>query len=406
LIKSLPILLLAAASLPAAEKEPGSSGVSSLLPDGSQLEGVILPRYDEERNLVAALRADTMELVDDRTIAGHTVLIDWFGPDQRPRGRFRAAELSLTDFNGTEESGLLKAREVDIGAEGFHIKGRSLTAPLGKEADFEGFLAGPATTRASLANQTTAGTGQTGGTSAAANTAAAANQAPEAAAAEPADASAPKADLSAALEASDAANRAARQFLEESGLGSLTAGTTTFAAPTQPHPFQKQDGDMVVSCDGGMYFNRKEGVLVYLGNVRVNHPDFTMTGANELKIFVKEIPKESKNPMNADAKAKAETKIEVQRITASGAVLVEQQAGSKPSDKDPIRASGALLVYDRNNDLLTISGGYPWVVQGGLALRAKQPNLTLRIHPEQRRVETQGAWDTIVPVKELGGDNR
>ena len=172
---------------------------------------------------------------------------------------------------------------------------------------------------------------------------------------------------------------------------------------------------MVVSCDGGMYFNRKEGVLVYLGNVRVSHPDFTMKGANELKIFGKETPrtptKEGAASVGPGDAKKGGTRpdfdrITPTRITATGAVLVEQQPGAKPSDKDPIRASGAMLIYDRERDLLTISGGYPWVVQGGFALRAKQPNLSLRIRPKERSFETQGAWDTFVPAKELGGNKR
>ena len=42
----------------------------SLLPNGSQLKGVMLPRYDEKRNLVGVLKAKAMTLVNEEQIDG------------------------------------------------------------------------------------------------------------------------------------------------------------------------------------------------------------------------------------------------------------------------------------------------------------------------------------------------
>ena len=39
-----------------------------------------------------------------------------------------------------------------------------------------------------------------------------------------------------------------------------------------------------------MYFDSDEGVFVYLKNVRVTDPRFTMSGANELKVFLGKKP--------------------------------------------------------------------------------------------------------------------
>ena len=44
-----------------------------MLPDGSQLHGVMFPRYDEDHRLAGVLKAEAMTLVNAKTIAGETV---------------------------------------------------------------------------------------------------------------------------------------------------------------------------------------------------------------------------------------------------------------------------------------------------------------------------------------------
>ena len=63
-------------------------------------------------------------------------------------------------------------------------------------------------------------------------------------------------------------------------------------------------------------------------------------------------------------------------------------------------------MYDMNKKLAVISGGYPWVTQGGLAFRAKEPDLSLRIYPEASRFETEGNWENILPLKQLQEENK
>ena len=82
----IPILLLAVPALCAGETPAGKKNPVSLLPDGSVLEGVLLPRYDEKLRLVGDLKAETMTLIDSGRVQGENVLIRFYNPDRSLRG--------------------------------------------------------------------------------------------------------------------------------------------------------------------------------------------------------------------------------------------------------------------------------------------------------------------------------
>ena len=76
---------------------------------------------------------------------------------------------------------------------------------------------------------------------------------------------------------------------------------------------------------------------------------------------------------------------------ATGAVLLDQ----KPTEagKEPIKASGAIFTYNIKDDQIILKGGYPWVMQGTTYMRAKEPNLILRISPKAGSFVTEGNWE-------------
>src|SRR5690606_31456277 len=118
---------------------PSNTPAISLLPDGSVLQGVMLPRYDKNRNLLGVLRAETMTLIDREHIEGESVTIELFNPDRSQRGHVR-----LTKALFDQKLGLLEAREpVQIHSERFVAKGGGLVYAFEQG---EGFLFGPATT--------------------------------------------------------------------------------------------------------------------------------------------------------------------------------------------------------------------------------------------------------------------
>ncbi|RPJ33359.1 MAG: hypothetical protein EHM17_10595 [Verrucomicrobiaceae bacterium] len=405
----LPALILLAPALHAAGKDAAApepekkKSVISLLPNGSQLDGVMLPRYDENQQLSSVLKSRSMTLVTDEIITGEDVTIGFFNPDGSQRGR---VDLLKAIFNHAK--GLLEAREnVTISSDRIHATGSGLIFAFEQG---EGFLKGPAVTRIESATETTMNSRNSPRRAAAVSMLASAtliaappaNLQPEEKAAIQADATAAapvhasasreaKESLRAELDASAAATAAATAFLKQAELASGETG----AVPPPAAPLEVSPGpaDTLITCDGGMYFDSDAGIFVYLKNVRVADPRFTLSGANELKIFLgkkpekaPEKPADAKKPsMGLGAKFG-----DVERIVATGAVRILQK--EPEAGKQPVEASGAIFTYHTGTGEIVLTGGYPWVRQGTSFMRAKEPNLSLRIQKSGSFV-TEGNWD-------------
>ncbi|MCP5532529.1 MAG: hypothetical protein H7A48_05100 [Akkermansiaceae bacterium] len=375
----------------------------SLLPDGSQLHRVMLPRYDEASRLVGVLHARKMTLVNSETISGDGIRVEFYQKDGSPRG-----QVDLANAVFRQDTGILSAEEnVTLSSDRLFARGSAIDYSFD---DGEGFLHGPVTTwirpepetamhrpadlpgRAILAglavlSQPLVAVPPTLPDET--ESAAIADDAKSSASVVAAGTKNARADLIATLDASAEATRAARDFLEKSGNANNPAGPP-IAAPVKPLDVNPGPEDTVVRSDGGMYFDPDEGVFVFLGNVRVEDPRFQLSGANELKIFVeteekKPETKKEGNGLGIEAKFG-----KVERIVATGAVRILQRGTE--GGKQPVEASGALFVYRPETGVIDISGGYPWVKQGTSYLRAKQPNLHLRIHKDGRAV-TEGDWE-------------
>jgi hypothetical protein len=402
----LPFLLLLTPALPAAEavNPPPRKKLSaiSLLPDGSELIGVMLPRYDENHRIVGVLKAATITLVNEEIVAGKSVTIGFSNPDGSPRGHI---DLAKANFN--QVKGLLEASEpVTLQSTRFHAEGAGLYYAFNQG---EGFLPGPATTwilapnespttmnsssstiRATalagiaLASQSLAQPPASPNDSLKADTAPASSEHSSAA-------RSARLDLRTDLAAAAAATAKAKAFLEQT---ELVSANPTEASPPTPEatPLDVQPGpkDTLISCDGGMYFDADQGVFVYLKNVRVTDPRFSLSGANELKIFLAQKPA-AKPAADKPAGIGLGAKFgDVDRIIATGAVRILQK--NIADDKPPVEASGAIFTYHAKTGQIILSGGYPWVKQGTTFMRAKQPNLTLRIQKSGSFV-TEGNWD-------------
>ncbi len=357
---------LVAAANEAADNQKKATAVS-VLPDGSELHGVLIPRYNDRRQLVGVLKADSMQLVTRERVSATTVAIEYYDDNQQPQAR-----IDLTKAIYDQTAGMIRADEA------VKLRSNRLNADgMGLHYDIhggDGFLIGPARTWIPAPQETAmtspikplrtaALVGASVLTIATANADPTDTKptAPETASTE---SRATREELARALADSNAANAAATGFLQKAeGVDPSKVDANPPAA--QPLDIEPGPNDTVISCDGGMYFDPEEGVFVYLKNVKVKDPRFSLTGANELKIFLEEKPakegaKKDDRKMNFG---------EVSRITASGALVFEQ----KPDDGgDPIKASGAFFSYEVKSEQVILSGGYPWVVQGGLALRAPQ----------------------------------
>jgi hypothetical protein len=385
--------------------------VTSLLPPGSIMAGVMLPRYDASRHLIGVLRAKSMTLTSSEILDGEAVSIELFNSDHSSRVRM---DMLTTRFD--QSKGILSAKQtVCISSSRIITTGAGLIYEVDQT---KGFLIGPATTRikaiAKTTMHTTASSLHTTALVSAALLVAPVTKAPAEETVVPRedavglaqgmlDANAQaRAGLRQVLSASAEATRAATAFLEQE---ELLAKATPAAPPSvmQAKTLDVTPGpnDTVINCDGGMYFDAEKCLLVYLKNVTVADPRFSLDGASEIKIFFEKKPEKPRAEPKPDAKpvpGGMDVKIgDVERVIATGAVHILQ----KPEgNNEAIEAAGALFTYNFKTGEIILSGGKPWVKKGGMINRAKQSNQTIRII-EGKFTFSEGGTETILPLDQL-----
>ncbi len=396
------MFLLAAPALCAQGTSPDmKKSPVSLLPDGSVLKGVLLPRYDKERNLIGDMKAETMTLIDSERVQGENVLIRFFNRDRSLRGKVEM-ENALFD---QAKSRIFANEPVEITTDRLVARGGGLVYSL---REGEGFLKGPATTWISAPPTATSMNRRP--ISAAALVALGLAPSPLVAvppafvsgdelAAIKADSAPAKPEMdkrSTAMEASfnesvelgKKASAAALEFISTSGIKNIAAEEPAAEAEAKPLEVNPGPDDTVITSEGGMYFDADEGVLVYLKNVKVTDPRFNLSGADQLKVFFE------KKPEKKEAKAEKPAGMgnfgDVQKIVAEGAVLIDQKG---VGGKEPVQASGGILTYNIATGEIIISERFPWVKQGAFYARAKESDLSLRLLKNGDFSLTPGNWE-------------
>jgi lipopolysaccharide export system protein LptA len=382
------MFLLAAPALCAQGTAPDvKKNPVSLLPNGSVLKGVLIPRYDKERNLVGDMKAETMTLIDTERVQGENVLIRLFNRDRSLRGKVKM-ENALFDQT---KSRLFANEPVEITADRLVARGVGLVYSL---REGKGFMKGPASTWISA--PPTATSMISSPFSAAALVAFCLAPSPlialpppfvseeelavikaDSAPAKPeADkrSAATQASFNESVEQGNKASAAALEFISTSEIKTVAAEEP--AAEAKPLEVNPGPDDTLITCDGGMYFDSDEGILVYLGNVKVTDPRFSLSGAQQLKVFFEKKPEKKKAKKDDKKPAGMGNFGDVQKIIAEGAVRIDQKG---VNGEEPIQASGRILTYNIPTGEIIIHGGFPWVRQGTYFNRAKEPNLTLRL---------------------------
>jgi hypothetical protein len=396
----LSILLLAAPALCAAEMPAGKKNPVSLLPDGSVLKGVLLPRYDEQRRLIGDLKAETMTLIDPEHVQGENVLIRFYNPDRSLRGK-----VALKNVLFDQVKSMLTAKEdVEITSDRLVARGTGLVYAF---QGGEGFLSGPASSWISAIPTATSMNASPLSTAALIALCFAPSPliavppafiSDEEIAAIKTEAKSIQAEadklyaetesnLTEDIRNGEKASNAALSFIKTGGIRTVAAQEPEKPAEAKPLEVKPGPNDTLITCDGGMYFDADEGVLVYLKNVTVKDPRFDLKGADQLKVFF------DKKPVDAKAPDKSAAGVgnfgDVKKLVAVGTVVLKQKS---VGGKEPVEASGGLLTYDIPTGEIIISERFPWVRQGSFYARAKEPNLTLRLLNDGS-FSTHGNWE-------------
>ncbi len=404
--------------------EPAQSSLfaADLLPDGSILKGVLLPRYARQGanlRISSTVRADELVIVDrKRLITAKNLVIEMSGDEGGPGARIatKAAKFLIA-------KNLLTSKDpVSIVAEKLTADGAGLVFDVEKS---RGFLRGPVKavteidTRTAMNARPARNALAAGGALLMAAAPALPAQEAQPATAElfsglrlkPEQLEQVKAEAASRADQVRSASRSAaataelartdaesarltmEDFFHAAALPLLAAGpgpdTGDVPLPeVPPNPLKT-----TITSKDGAYFDSIAGLAIFLKDVEVKNPEFQLKGADELKIFMnpqepepepkqgakpkpaveKEITPEMAEKMRAAKEAAAKLAEEggaeggdfgdVKRLVATGVVEIFYQP-DKPGE-EPLMASARTVIYDLEKEQIILRGGSPWILREG-----------------------------------------
>lgn len=390
-----------------------------MLMKGSILQRVILPQYDAQQNLSSVLRASLLELVDDQTIDGTTVQIKFYKPDRSVKAQIDLQKARLENF------GLLRSEQaVTLAADDLSANGTGLIYDLETS---RGFLVGPATARTMIESNKTSMNSKSHRMAAAAGLSLIATPLTGAEGLNPlssqagvglqqlaiseapaANAAAEKAERQLELTSTQSANadQGLDAFLEQAALPKR-AGTPANTTAPVPQPASDETAKLpaTIKAKDGIYFDSERGLLVFLKAVDVDHPEFSLTGGDEVKVFFDKDPGanigENEQPPNGEVDPTLANEMmsdvkfgDPSKIVANGTLVVTRKV-LKPNDT-PIKASGRQMILDlKTNDLL-ISGGEPWIISNTASGRVVDPQGYIRVNMQSGDASFVGASEGFI----------
>lgn len=447
------------------EQESGGLLNADLMPDGGILKNVLIPQYDGNLLLSATLRAEEMEIavakktktVEIKLIDAKKVKLEFFNPDRTPRGKI---EMATARYDAKKQF-LTSDQPVSLVSDDLTAEGSRLVYDLKKT---RGFLHGPVTATTTTDDRSTSMNAKplrqalaTGSLMMAAATGlpaqetagqvaeriAEARLSPEelqrltddAASRKPlveAESERKGGEFAEAIARSEGANATMADFFRAAALTTLLAEPPAPSASGDvPRPNIPEDPTKTrITSDDGAFFDSPNGLLVFLKNVVVKDPRFSLTGADELKVFFdpKEDPKAAKAKAGdkpapgaaqpAEAAAEAKPKLEKvedpglsaakfgkpNRIIATGTVVVEYHSGKKGDP--PVQASARTVVYDLKKEEFTLRGGSPWVLREGQLSSVPGNDAYIVIQKDGSFVTGNGGIDARMDIKEKDEDKK
>ena len=170
------------------------------------------------------------------------------------------------------------------------------------------------------------------------------------------------------------------------------------AKPSEPAvPLQQRDGKIPVSveADNGMYFDSTTGTAIYHNNVVVIHPQMHLTCTDELKVLLKkaEPPTQDQTTQNDQKSDKFDG---LDKAIATGNVVIR----TKDSEGQLIITHSEIATYDGNTEIIILRGGRPTVQQGNTIARILSDSGYIKILPNMS-VRIEGRHEILADLNEL-----
>lgn len=364
----------------------------SMLPVGSVLTNVELPRYDKNLQPKSLLEAYQLTVVSDEIIRGNKVKVSLFRPN---RSLLMKVDFEEADYNHFES--LLKSQQQT------HIQGEQFTATgQGLIMDWthqQGLLIGPATTQF-LTDQKTTKMQPFSSTNKSLIAALSSILFTSQLLADPNELSKEQQREFTRLTSSIAAQHQAlynegndiraheskrdkttnltlTSFLARIGktalLSQVNGDTQPVQQPQKPQPALKNTTQ--IECSGGMFFDMETGILCYLRDIKVTgltKDNYSLSCSQELKIYLDS--KKLKNVQEGNKAKKDTTKKEklkksLNDIVAIGDVLLK----GKDSKGQKIEIKAEKAHYNAQKEEILLEGGNLSIQQGNNIQRIKKP---------------------------------
>ncbi|MGJ8724538.1 MAG: hypothetical protein ACSHYB_08275 [Roseibacillus sp.] len=160
-----------------------------------------------------------------------------------------------------------------------------------------------------------------------------------------------------------------------------------------------KDPEFTIHCDGGCFFDGNENLLVLLRNVVVKEARFTLKAQEEIKVFFNAAAEEDKkdNDKEGDKDQGAKLNItDVKNLVATGGV----HFSGIDKEGNPVEATAATAFYNDQDKVLILKDGNPtfWTKKGKgeMHLRAadKNASVTIELAGKSMSAHTSaGAWN-------------
>ena len=417
----LTALLISATSVLHAEddKKRDNSGFPSLemLPEGSILEVVKLPRYDKNFQPISLLTADDITVKENSLIDANNVYIEFYNDDESVKLKTRMKHATYH-----QRKAILKSTgHTVIDGKNFHATGTALTM---EEKSQQGFLKGPVTTEFIIPNKKksasmnlnksnppitasrntakkvvsgvliTATSGMLMAERPPLLTESDIEQLEQQAKPLTKEVTQARESVQTTMEQAGKVNAATDKkmtpFLKKVGEEALliadekpnTGLTLTFPDPP------KDQQTMTVTCDGGLYFDASEEIFVYLKNIILTSPEYKMSCSDELKIYL--------YPDNKDENSEG-SKEKLKRIVATGNIVFI----AKDEKGQTYIAKAEEANYNTKTETMILRGGFPSIQQSkNQYLKAVSKNEYIKIAKDGSVTTSSGSWKNKIIIPE------
>lgn len=194
----------------------------------------------------------------------------------------------------------------------------------------------------------------------------------------------------------------------------VSINATPSPAPSVPADTVREDASKEppteIKCDEGVYFDAKEGLLVYMKNVHVRNPNFSLDCTGPLKIYLDHVEKEGNKKPSERAQDEGTKADEanpalpgggnfnfnsLKKVAASGSVVAHYTDGEGKTYK----ATAEKITYDAKTGEIILTGNYPAISyrdgSGTSTSRSRAKNGFIRIYPSGDMYFSHGADTTF-----------